>query len=101
LCASLHAEVIELRNIAPDKKTPEEKKREGKLIRQRHNAYMLLAAMLNRLGVKITGEVSVQHGAATGGDVVVIPPDALGGFATMRAEVAANNRVAALTGGKN
>jgi hypothetical protein len=102
LSVSLHRELMEIRAQDKAAKTPADLKRESKLERMVNRTDMLLAAMLNRLGIKLTGDVNVNHTATAGGDQIVIPPDALAGFAVMRAEVAAGNRVAALQAeGKN
>ena len=97
LSVSLHHELMQLRGIAPEKKTAAEMKRERQLVRMVNQTDMLLAAMLNRLGIKLTGEVTVQH--TGGGDFIVVPPDALPGMARARQEVVTD--LARLQGGLN
>jgi hypothetical protein len=58
---------------------------------------MLLAALLNRLGIKLSGEVTHTVQNAAGGDFIVVPPDALPGLAMMRREVAEAHQA----GGRN
>lgn len=93
LSVSLHKELMELRG--KEKKDSAEQKRERQLIRMANQTDMLLAALLNRLGIKLTGEVSVNHSVVGGGDFIVVPPDALAGFARARQDAVAQ------TGGRN
>lgn len=97
---SMHAEFMALRGIDRAKRTDEDRKRERELQVALSRNDMLLAALLNRLGIKLTGEVAVTHSAGGGGDFMVVPPDALAGFAAARQEVAAHNRLTG-TGGRN
>lgn len=99
LSVSLHKELMDLRG--KKEKDSGELKRERQLIRMANQTDQLLAALLGRLGIKLTGEVNVNHTANSSSDFVVIPPDALAGFAQARQEAAAHNRLAAATGGKN
>lgn len=99
LSVSLHHELMELRGKEQKTKTSADLKRERQLIRMANQTDMLLAALLNRLGIKLTGEISHNH-TASGGDFVVLPPDSLAGFAAMRQEVAAATRLQS-AGGPN
>lgn len=87
LSVSLHHELMELRGKA--KKEASEMKRERSLVRMSNQTDMLLAALLNRLGIKLTAEVTHTH-KASGGDFLVLPPDSLSGFARARQEAVAS-----------
>lgn len=102
LSVSYHSELQELRAKKLEEKTEKELRREAQVALMAHRNDMLLGMLLGRLGVKLSGEVTVNPGATGGGDFIVIPPDALAGFAAARAEVAATNRLAAASGqGRN
>jgi hypothetical protein len=101
LSVSLHRELMDLRAKKLEDKTEKELRREQALALMVTRNDTILGALLNRLGIKLTGEVSVNHTASGGGDFLVIPPDALAGFAAARQEVAAVNRLAAAKGGPN
>lgn len=87
LSVSLHHEIMELRAKAT--RTEAEEKKQRDLIRLANQTDLLLAALLNRLGIKLSGEVNVNH-SATGGDFVVLPPDTLSGFARARQQAVAS-----------
>jgi hypothetical protein len=97
LSASLHTELMAIRGKAPAQRTEKDNRREAALMLAVTRNDTLLAALLNKLGIKLTGEIN-QNVSVTGGDAIVIPPESLSGFAQMRQEVAAVNR---LQGGKN
>lgn len=102
LSVSYHAELKELRAIPLKKKTEKQLRRENSVSLMAVRNDTLIAAMLNRLGIKLTGEVNVSHSATGQADFMVIPPDALQGMAAARQEVAAHNRLAkASAGGPN
>lgn len=98
LSQSYHAELMDLRAIPLKKKTEKQIRRESWLAIAVNRNDTLLAMMLNRLGIKLTGEMNVNHTATGGGDIMVIPPDALAGFAAARQEVAATRRLQAMGG---
>lgn len=94
LSVAYHAEIMRLRSKPFAERTDAELRREVQVAAMAVRNDTLLAAMLNRLGVRLTGEVQMNHTATGGGDFIVVPPDALRGFAAARAEVVAYDRVA-------
>lgn len=100
LSVSYHDELKQLRSKPLDQRTEKELRREQSVALMAVRNDTLLAALLNRLGIKLTGDLTVNHTATGGGDFVVIPPDALSGYAQMRQEVAATNRLTN-AGGRN
>jgi hypothetical protein len=98
LSVSYHAELKELRSKPLDQRTEKDLRREATVALMAVRNDTLLAALLNRLGIKLTGDVNVSHTANSGGDIMVIPPDALQGFAAARQEVAAVKRLQAIGG---
>lgn len=98
---SWHEELMAIRGKPHAEKTEADRKREAQLALMLTRNDTVLAAMLNRLGIKLTGEITHTAQSAGGGDFIVLPPDALAGFAAMRQEVAATNRLAAASGGRN
>lgn len=99
---SWHEELMMLRAKPHADKSKADHQRETQLALMLTRNDTVLAALLNRLGIKLTGEVNMNVAAGTGGgDFIVLPPDALAGFAAMRQEVAATNRLTAASGGRN
>lgn len=87
LSVSWHDELMELRAKPYGTLTESEQHREMQLATMVTRNDTLLAALLNRLGIQLAGEVA--HTISQGGsDFVVLPPEALGGFATGRQQVA-------------
>lgn len=86
LSVSWHDELMRLREKAHGSLTESEQQREMQLSAMVTRNDTLLAALLDRLGITLTGEV--VHTIQRTSDCVVIPPDALAGFASARREVA-------------
>jgi len=92
LSVAYHAELKRLREKPLAERTEKELRRENQVALMAVRNDLLLASLLNRLGVKLTGEVQVNHNIGGGGDFIVVPPDALAGFARARQEAVAGGR---------
>lgn len=100
LSASLHRELMEIRGKTKEERTERDERREAQLMLAVTRNDTLLGALLNRLGIKLTGEIAHNHTAQGGGEFIVVPPEALGGFASMRQESVATSRLQS-AGGPN
>jgi len=91
LSVSLHHELMELRAKTPEERTGCEERREAQLVKMINQTDTLLAALLNRLGVKLSGELTTTQNINVTQVGAVVATEFLGGYTATRQSVTAAN----------
>jgi len=84
LSVNLHHELMELRAKPLAERTREDERREWQLIKSLNQTNTLLAALLNRLGVKLSGELTTTQNINVTQVGAIVPPDVIGSFHATR-----------------
>jgi len=92
LSVSLHHELMELRSKTPEERTGYEERREAQLVKMINQTDTLLAALLNRLGVKLSGELTTTQNINVTHVGAVVAPEYLNAFPCTRADVVSGHR---------
>jgi len=84
LSVSLHHELMELRAKTPEERTGYDERREGQLVKMINQTDTLLAALLNRLGVKLSGELTTTQNINVSHVGVALEPEAITAYKVAR-----------------
>jgi len=92
LSVNLHHELMELRAKPLPERTRYDERREWQLIKSLNQTNTLLAALLNRLGVKLSGELTTTQNINVTSVGVAVTPELIPSYPHLRGEIDARSR---------